>query len=86
MKTLVFEKFCKKKCKNHIIFVNHEEKEEEKEVKIHKFLVCAYNSQDFAQTPENFAWSLDRKTVTFRNSAFLQYLVFTNSALYAELV
>ena len=39
-----------------------------KEVKIHKFLVCAYNSQDFAQTQENFARSQDRATVTFRNS------------------
>ena len=26
-----------------------------KEVKIHNFLVCAYNSQDFAATQENFA-------------------------------
>ena len=36
---------------------------------MHKFSVCAYNSQDFAQTPENFARSHDRVTVTFRNSA-----------------
>ena len=35
----------------------------EKVVKNHK-----YNSQDFAQTQENFAQSHDRETVTFRNS------------------
>ena len=36
---------------------------------MHKSLVCAYNSQDFAQTPETFARSHDRVTVTFRNCA-----------------
>ena len=35
---------------------------------MHKFLVCAYTFQYFAQTPENFARSHDRETVTFRNS------------------
>ena len=40
-----------------------------KEAKKHKFLVCAYNSQHFAQTQENVARSHDRATVTFRNSA-----------------
>ena len=37
---------------------------------MHKFLVCAYNSQYFAQTPENFAQSHDCETRTFRNSAY----------------
>ena len=40
-----------------------------REVKMHTFLGCTYNSQDFAQTQENFARSHDRETVTFRNSA-----------------
>ena len=35
---------------------------------MHTCLVCAYNSQDFAQTQENVARSHDRETVTFRNS------------------
>ena len=35
---------------------------------MHKFLVCVYNSQDFAPTQENFARSHNRDTVTFRNS------------------
>ena len=39
---------------------------------MHKFLVCAYNSQYFAQTQENFARSRDRETVKFRNSVFGQ--------------
>ena len=73
VKSIVLEILNKKKCKNHtlnhIIFVNHEEKEE-KEVKLHKFLVCAYNSQDFVQTPENFAGSHDHEIVTFRNSDY----------------
>ena len=38
------------------------------EVKMHKFLVCAYNSQDFKQTQENYAQLHNRETVTFRNS------------------
>ena len=35
---------------------------------MHKFLVCAYNSRDFAQTSEKFAWSnehLDTLTVLY---------------------
>ena len=40
-----------------------------KEVKRHKFLVCACKSQNFGQSQTNFAWSHDRETVTFRNSA-----------------
>ena len=39
-----------------------------KEVKMHKFLVFACKSQDFAQIQKNFARSHDRVTVTFRNS------------------
>ena len=39
-----------------------------KEVKKHKFLVCAYKSQDFAQSQKNCARLHDRETVTFRNS------------------
>ena len=38
---------------------------------MHYFFVCAYNSQDFSQTQENFARSHDRETATFRNSASL---------------
>ena len=52
---------------SHIICVNHEGKMV-KEVKMHRFLVCTYKSQDFAQIQENFARSHDRVTVTFRNS------------------
>ena len=40
-----------------------------KEVKMHKFLVRACKSQDFAQSQKNFVRSHDRDTVTFRNSA-----------------
>ena len=47
--------------------MNHEEKTV-KEVKMHKFLVSAYKSQDFGQSQENFARSHDPETVTFRNS------------------
>ena len=36
---------------------------------MHKFLVRAYNSEDFTQTQENFARSHDCENVTFRNSA-----------------
>ena len=44
-------------------------KRRKKEVKMHTFLICAYKSPDFAQTPENFARSHDCETMTFRNSA-----------------
>ena len=40
-----------------------------KEVKMHKFLVCACKYQDFAQSQKFFARSHDRETATFRNSA-----------------
>ena len=35
---------------------------------MHNLLVCAYKSQDFAQSQNKFARSHDRETVTFRNS------------------
>ena len=35
---------------------------------MYKFLVCSYNSQDFAQTQEIFVRSHNRETMTFRNS------------------
>ena len=35
---------------------------------MHKFLVCAYKSQEFAQSQNFFARLHDRETVTFRNS------------------
>ena len=38
-----------------------------------KYLVCPYNSQEFAQTQENFARSHDRETVTFRNSGMVAF-------------
>ena len=38
---------------------------------MHNLLVCAYNSQYFAQTQENVAQSHDRETVPFRNSELL---------------
>ena len=47
--------------------MKHEEKTV-KVVKMHHWLVCAYKSEDFAQSQENFARSDDRETVTFRNS------------------
>ena len=66
-----FEFMCRKKCKNitknHIICVKHEEKTV-KEVKMHEFLVCAYKSQDFAQSQTIFALWHDHVTVTFRKS------------------
>ena len=37
-----------------------------KEVKMHKFLVCAYKSPDFAQIQKKKSGSYDRVTVTFR--------------------
>ena len=68
-----FEILRKKKwkniTKNCLICVKHEEEKTAKEVKMHKFLVRACKSQDFAQSQKNFARSHDRVTVTFRNSA-----------------
>ena len=40
-----------------------------KEVKIHKCLVCAHKSQDFAQGQTSFARSHKPETMSFRNSA-----------------
>ena len=61
----------KKKYKNHtkihILCVNHEEKTVE-EVEMHNFLVSKYQSQDFAQSQDNFVRSHDGETVTLRNS------------------
>ena len=37
---------------------------------MHKVLVCAYKSQDFAKNQKIFARSHDRDTVTFRNYAY----------------
>ena len=39
-----------------------------KEVKMHKFIVCAYKSQDFAQSQKKCVRSHKRETMTFRNS------------------
>ena len=39
-----------------------------KEVKMHKFLVFACKSQDFAQIQKKFAPLHNRETMTFRNS------------------
>ena len=67
-----FEILRKKKwkniIKNHLVCVKHEEEKNIKEVKRHKFLVCACKFQDFAQSQKNFARSHDRETVTFRKS------------------
>ena len=53
-----------------------------KEVKMLKFLVCAYKSQYFGQSQKFFARSHDRETVTFRNSACrLDSLALSNSPL-----
>ena len=43
-----------------------------KMVEMHKLSVCAYKSQDFAQSEKNFAQLHDRETVTFRNSECLK--------------
>ena len=48
-----------------------------KEVKMHKFLVCACKSQDFAQSQKNCARSRNRVTVTFRNSKEKRFLTTT---------
>ena len=44
------------------------EKLKKKYVKMLKKIVCAWKSQDFAQSQKFFARSHDRETVTFRNS------------------
>ena len=43
-------------------------KKTKREVKMHNFFVCKYNSQYFVQYQENFARLHDSVTVTFRNS------------------
>ena len=58
--------------KNYLICVKNEEKTVKK-VKMHKFLVCACKSQDYAQSQKFFARSHDRTTARFRNSAWLPY-------------
>ena len=37
---------------------------------MHKLLVCARKSQEFAQSQKKIARSHDRETVTFRNSDY----------------
>ena len=46
------------------------------------FLVCAYKSQDFAQSQKIFAQSQDRVTVTLRNSVKMKTKSFSYSAGY----
>ena len=48
-------------------------KKQKKKVKMHISLDFAYNSQDFAQTQDNFARLHDRETVTFRNSVISDF-------------
>ena len=50
-----------------------------KKVKMHKFLVCECNSQDFAQGQKKFAWSHNRMTARFRNSVLLLLLELTKT-------
>ena len=67
VKALVLKFLRKKKCKNHTKIMKTKTVEE---VKMHKFLVCEYESQNFEQSQENFARSHDSETVTFRNSVW----------------
>ena len=69
VKNLVL-KFCTRKSAKFSLKITQYEKINCKQVKIHKFLVCAYKSWNFAQSQENFARSHDRVTVTFRNSDY----------------
>ena len=46
-----------------------------KEIRMHKFLVCAGKSQDFAQSQKSFERLHDCETVTFRNSGPALYLL-----------
>ena len=50
------------------MYEKRQEKKAVKQVKMHKFLVCAYKSQYFVQSQKNFTRSHDRETMTFRNS------------------
>ena len=43
---------------------------------MHKFLVCAYKSQDFAQSQRILARLHDRETMTFRNFDGFGVMVF----------
>ena len=45
---------------------------------MHKFLFCAYKSQDFAQSQKIFMWLHDLETVTFRNSGLGKSGFWTN--------
>ena len=65
--------FCAVKTLVLVLTKNHKtcvkpEKESVKEAKMHKFLVCIYKSQDFAQRQKNFARSHDPETMTFTKS------------------
>ena len=60
----------KSQLKSHNICESLRKQQQQQKVKMHNFLVCAYNSQDFAQTEENFVQLHDHETVTFRNSVF----------------
>ena len=42
-----------------------------KQIKMHRFKVFTYKSQEFAQSQENLARSHNRETVKFRKSARL---------------
>ena len=54
---------------------------------MHKFLVCACKSQDFAQSQKIFARSHDRETVTFRNSAGRHFpFLIQDTVLYSSLL
>ena len=56
--------------------MNHEEEKTVKEVKMHKFFVCAYKPKKFAQSQANFERSRDCETVTFRNSGDIYIYIF----------
>ena len=55
-----------------------------KEVKMHKYLVCACKSQDFVQSQNFFARLHDRVTVTFRNSVIRQSFSDVSNCLKAQ--
>ena len=43
---------------------------------MHKCLVCAYTTHDFAEIQNIFARSHDRETVPFRNSAYIEGIAY----------
>ena len=47
------------------LYVKNMKKKTVKEGKLHKFLVFAYQSQDFAKSQKDFVLSQDRETVKF---------------------